>query len=440
MKRLELLVENGELAGRRFAVGEMGVRLGRSSSNDIHVPDEELSRNHCLFEPSGEAGIRVTDLASANGTKVNGERLGSEMRELAAGDIVEVGSMRLKVVGEKPVGAVDLGLGNAGAGGEKPGAAPGEPTASRRRSPLANILWCVVGVLGTLVAYLVSGSFSAPEEVVQTAPAAAKEEKNRVVEMSFEKVVADSSSIFRYYMSVSRDGSLNVVVDDVSSETRHVDRPPKRLDAQTLQRLNEILLDSELLSLESQYVGPEGEPPKLRSSKLRVAYANGVRSFSVVNTREPVAFGRACEKLETLAKNELGIWAIQRTRAELVADAAAAAEVGRNKWQEREVEYGNIYASMRAYREAISLLDTVDPKPQEYDAYLAALAEAERELDARYRDQRFKADRALNLGDWPTASVELQILCQIVPDRSDDRNIEAMSKLNDVEKRMKGAR
>ena len=91
MKRLELLVENGELAGRRFAVTEMGVRLGRSSSNDIHVPDEELIRNHCLFEQSGESGIRVTDLASANGTCVNGVQLGSEMRELVEGDEITAG-------------------------------------------------------------------------------------------------------------------------------------------------------------------------------------------------------------------------------------------------------------------------------------------------------------------------------------------------------------
>ena len=66
MKRPELVVENGELAGRRFPIVEGGIRLGRSSSNNICIPDEELSRNHCLFEPFGETGVRVTDLASAN--------------------------------------------------------------------------------------------------------------------------------------------------------------------------------------------------------------------------------------------------------------------------------------------------------------------------------------------------------------------------------------
>ena len=178
----------------------------------------------------------------------------------------------------------------------------------------------------------------------------------------------------------------------------------------------------------------------MRSLKLQVVYAKGVRTFSVVNVREPPALSRVCEKLETLAKNELGIWAIQSPRSELVQNAATAAEVGRTKWEERDVEYGNICASIRAYREALVFLDTVEPKPPEYDGYVAALAKAEQELDVRYREQRFKADRALNMSDWPTASVELQILCQIVPDRDDDRNIEAMDKLNDVERRMKGGR
>ena len=66
----------GPLAGRRFEVGPGGFRLGRSSTCDIHVPDEELSRNHCLFEAAGPTGLRVTDLASANGTIVNGEPIG----------------------------------------------------------------------------------------------------------------------------------------------------------------------------------------------------------------------------------------------------------------------------------------------------------------------------------------------------------------------------
>ncbi|MBR1920570.1 MAG: FHA domain-containing protein, partial [Kiritimatiellae bacterium] len=128
-KRPELLIASGPMAGSRFEVGVCGLRLGRSSSNDVHIPDEELSRNHCLFEQVGEEGVRVIDLASANGTFVNGEQLGSEARALNVGDVIEAGSTVINVVacgsgfvvdgsglsphGAGPVrrGTVDLGLG-----------------------------------------------------------------------------------------------------------------------------------------------------------------------------------------------------------------------------------------------------------------------------------------------------------------------------------------
>ena len=84
-KRPDQLVTNGELAGKTFSVGAGGLRLGRSSSNDIHLGDEGLSRNHCLFEVR-DGALWVTDLASANGTIVNDEPLGAESKTLKPGE------------------------------------------------------------------------------------------------------------------------------------------------------------------------------------------------------------------------------------------------------------------------------------------------------------------------------------------------------------------
>ena len=53
-RRPDLLIEGGALSGRRFAVPDGGLRLGRSSSCDIHIPDEGLSRNQCIFECDGD--------------------------------------------------------------------------------------------------------------------------------------------------------------------------------------------------------------------------------------------------------------------------------------------------------------------------------------------------------------------------------------------------
>ena len=137
-KRPEIVIVSGDAAGKRFTVPDAGLRLGRSSSNDIHIPDEELSRNHCMFEISGENGIKITDLASANGTLVNGKDIGGEPVELSPGDIIEVGGTKVKVVGEalkEFASSVDLGLGAAAARSEP----KNTETPAKKRSPISSI-------------------------------------------------------------------------------------------------------------------------------------------------------------------------------------------------------------------------------------------------------------------------------------------------------------
>ena len=93
----EIIVAKGPLKGSRFTVGASGLRLGRSSSCEISIPDPSLSRNHCLFEVRDDM-LWITDLASANGTIVNGEPLGADSRVLHAGDRVDAGESVLAFV------------------------------------------------------------------------------------------------------------------------------------------------------------------------------------------------------------------------------------------------------------------------------------------------------------------------------------------------------
>ena len=107
------------------------------------------------------------------------------------------------------------------------------------------------------------------------------------------------------------------------------------------------------------------------------------------------------------------------------------------KWEEREVEYGNLSAAVKAWKEAVFYLDTISPKPEGYAELKEKLAKGEEELSRRYKDQRFLADKAINLGDWEQAQAELKILCELVPEKDDPRHSEANAKLVDVENRMK---
>lgn len=75
MARLRLLVEcRGETF---FYQGDdPAVRIGRSLKCEFNIPKDDLSREHCLFEPGeGEEEYFITDLGSKNGISINGNKL-----------------------------------------------------------------------------------------------------------------------------------------------------------------------------------------------------------------------------------------------------------------------------------------------------------------------------------------------------------------------------
>ena len=443
---------SGPMSGTRFEVGPGGVRLGRSSSNDVHIPDEELSRNHCLFEQSGEAGIRITDLASANGTFVNGEQLGSDSRELKGGDEIEVGSTKISVVGEEPAVApraagvkvaatIDLGLGSAPAGaakGEPASRKPSKTQGGRQRTMIANVLWVVAALT---VAVAIAVVLCAPRESEKpVTPVVEEKPEQKLVSLRYEKVEADSARVFSYRMEIDGSGFLRVAFDDVPGENRHVDKKAKLSD-KAKKRILEILEKPGFAALEDEYVGSSVEAENaLKSFRIRVVRWNSIKDVLVENTQEPDAFREVRESLEAFSRNELGIWAIQYSKEKLIELSEESTKVGDTKWEDREVEYGNLSAAVKAYKDALFYLETINPKPDSYAEIKEKLARTEEELKQRYEDQRFLADKAMNLGDWEAAQNELKILCELVPDRDDPRHAEANARLVDVENRMKKAR
>lgn len=429
----EILVIDGPLKGRRYSVSASGLRLGRSSTCEITTNDPALSRNHCLFEVRGEV-VWLTDLASANGTIVNGEMLGADSRELKPGDVVTAGETRLAIVAsgadlptdvkaDAENGMVDLGF-----GATQPDPVSGPSPA--RRFLLWGVAALAVAVAATLI--LTSGKDVPLEQVPQAVDA----ERPVLYALSFEKVEADASGIYRYALEMDREGLMTVRIDDVPKENRHVKKSVKLSDG-ARTRLEKILASDELYRLEREYTGVPLQPGSLKSFNLRVVRGTRVFSTSIENAQEPDAFREVRGRLETFSKNELGIWAIQFSAEKLLAMSAESRRAGDAKWNERDVQYGNLSAALTAYGEAIFYLDTVNPKPADYGALVNRKEEVAKELDKRYRDQRFLADKAINLGDWKTARRELLVLCELVPDTRDPRHGEASAKLLDIEARIK---
>jgi hypothetical protein len=93
-----LVVQEGQLAGRRWPLDRQAITLGRGEECEIVLPDRQVSRMHARISRR-EDGFYVEDLESKNGTYVNGVPVKGSVR-LQDGDEVQVAlSVRLLFVG-----------------------------------------------------------------------------------------------------------------------------------------------------------------------------------------------------------------------------------------------------------------------------------------------------------------------------------------------------
>ena len=424
---IELFVKSGPLEGRHFVVVEAGLRLGRSESCEISVPDISLSRNQCLFELR-EGKVWITDLASANGTAVNGEELGASSRELRVGDRIQAGDSELIVIASgsdaSSVEAVDLGLSPQKAEEQAP---------AKKGAPLRMILWLLLVLVlgGSAAAILLVPRGSSEGGALIARPLAPA----KLWSVSYEKVEASTKGICRYAITVDADGNMTAALDDVPESDRHV-KKTATLSEKARAELDRIFSSSALFNLDRDYSGP-ARPGELTRYEFRIARGTTVFTCIVENAPEPAAFREARLAIETFSQNELGIWAIQYSGEKLTEMSQEARRAADAKWEERDVNYGNLAAALKLYDEAVMDLETVNPKPEDYGELITKRDMVRMELERRYRDQRFEADRAINMGDWDRARSELRVLCELIPSNQDPRHAEAAAKLVDVENRLK---
>lgn len=71
------------------------VKFGRSSSNDVQIDDNRVSRLHCEIQWYGNNDYRVVDCNSTNGTWVNGQRIVGK-KQIHPSDIVRIGNTTLR--------------------------------------------------------------------------------------------------------------------------------------------------------------------------------------------------------------------------------------------------------------------------------------------------------------------------------------------------------
>lgn len=93
LPRGRLTLIGGEESGKVYYLNRPQIRMGRGNENDVVLLDIAVSRHHARIERH-DAGFRLSDLDSGNGTMVNGARI--QRAELYDGDRIEVGNILME--------------------------------------------------------------------------------------------------------------------------------------------------------------------------------------------------------------------------------------------------------------------------------------------------------------------------------------------------------
>ncbi len=92
-KRLFIEVVEGTEKGKIDEILSVRWVIGRTDT-DLELIDSNVSRKHAVIEAISENNISIRDLASTNGTFVNGVQINS--KKLSDGDMIKVGSTTLR--------------------------------------------------------------------------------------------------------------------------------------------------------------------------------------------------------------------------------------------------------------------------------------------------------------------------------------------------------
>ncbi|MGH9405948.1 MAG: sigma 54-interacting transcriptional regulator [Terriglobia bacterium] len=95
----KLITLLGPHRGKAYDLNEPRITVGRLPANHLYLPEQGVSRQHCVFETEGERVI-LRDLESRNGTRVNGMPILE--RALEDGDLIEIGDSQFMFLLKEP--------------------------------------------------------------------------------------------------------------------------------------------------------------------------------------------------------------------------------------------------------------------------------------------------------------------------------------------------
>ncbi len=95
----KLVISSGAHAGYELLLFDPICCIGRTDENDITLPDASVSRHHARLKLQDNVSYLLSDLASFNGTWVNGKRLKKlGTRVVYHGDTLQFGNVECKLL------------------------------------------------------------------------------------------------------------------------------------------------------------------------------------------------------------------------------------------------------------------------------------------------------------------------------------------------------
>lgn len=474
---MKLRILQGRRRGREYSIGSDPVIIGRAPQCDIIIPDDQLvSSEHADVRMDEHGQMVIRDLESVNGTEVNGESV--EEGILNPGDEIAIGSTVFEVIEEaaRPVRDIEpeppprrapatekLPAFAKPAVEEVAEEEPEEPPRKKKRreteepeesgdeapaelnfsgkpkraakkpaAPIGRRLMSLALTAVIVIVIIGGGVFiwsQIQPDFQRRMPGISSDVDARRVHLFYEKVGASTHNIFRFALRLNGD-RVTLNVDDLKQH-RHIQREKKIGEGLIAELVRQIEKgDFDKLG-KDKYGGYPSDQQEM--AVIEISRGARVKRVEIENTMAPDAFVNAQKVLEEFAQNELGIAAVNRSREELIKEADEAFLRGNKLFEQRDVDYPNLYNAIKAFQLVQIDLEIIEPKPANYAAAVKSETTAKDMLKERINNLRFNAEQAMKLGEWVKAQGCLSEILVRIPDREDERYKEADRKLIGVQ-------
>lgn len=462
MATVTLRVLTGPDQGSAFTVPPTGATLGRTRVADIHLSDGLLSRLHCRFEMV--PGPTVQDLGSSNGTLLNGVSIGLDPKPLKHGDLLTVGNSLLHVEVQDESASTEAqktellsfqaAVQAAAALAPQVAAPPPAPEVPASAAPVAvdlglapkaepevkakskGMLQAIILTL-TAILMLVIGAgviFSMSKPSAKTAaPRALPSANDLPLEFQYERLEINERMLYRSRITYTHDGTLAVDSVDLGEQNRKF-ATKKTLNDQAKAALRREILESNYTAIPEIFPEQGANPCALHRQQLTIVLGSSIWKRTAENTSNDT-FARLANRLETFARNELGIWAAELSVEELTEKGEEQLSLAQRYWEQRDLDDEKLYLALAAYKLGCSYLETLNPKPDFARELTLGRKTAEALLTERYEAAIFSIDQALNTQRYADAAASLRKILRMIPDREDERNRQATDKLLQIENR-----